>query len=201
MPAVDRRPNERCYTTPCAVECHIRRRAALIRIATTTGVPSLPNSTPTPPSGVSSCSRTFALNVWVQDYEGAGRVPERQRVFGYHSRLRGRLADPSYRYCLSKLLRPWSPYPLHAGTIQGSSGSPYEGGMFIVDIVVPASYPFEPPKMKFDTKIWHPNVSSQTGAICLVRAAVESSTGAHTHSSDHSNCSCRISSKTSGPRR
>ena len=25
----------------------------------------------------------------------------------------------------------------------------------------------EPPKVKFDTKVWHPNVSSQTGAICL----------------------------------
>lgn len=29
------------------------------------------------------------------------------------------------------------------------------------------SYPFEPPKMKFITKVWHPNVSSVTGAICL----------------------------------
>ena len=28
-------------------------------------------------------------------------------------------------------------------------------------------YPFMPPKMKFDTKVWHPNISSQTGAICL----------------------------------
>ena len=28
-------------------------------------------------------------------------------------------------------------------------------------------YPFEPPKVKFKTKVWHPNVSSQTGAICL----------------------------------
>ena len=26
---------------------------------------------------------------------------------------------------------------------------------------------FEPPKMKFLTKVWHPNVSSQSGAICL----------------------------------
>ena len=29
------------------------------------------------------------------------------------------------------------------------------------------SYPFEPPKMVFLTKVWHPNVSSQNGAICL----------------------------------
>ena len=43
----------------------------------------------------------------------------------------------------------------------------YTGGIFIVDIVIPADYPFKPPKMKFDTKIWHPNISSQTGAICL----------------------------------
>jgi len=36
-----------------------------------------------------------------------------------------------------------------------------------VDIVIPDGYPFEPPKCKFLTKVWHPNVSSQTGAICL----------------------------------
>ena len=36
-----------------------------------------------------------------------------------------------------------------------------------MDIIIPPDYPFKPPKMKFDTKIWHPNVSSQTGAICL----------------------------------
>jgi len=55
------------------------------------------------------------------------------------------------------------------GTINGPSGSPYDGGVFVVDIQIPKNYPFEPPKMKFTTKIWHPNVSSQTGAICLVR--------------------------------
>lgn len=32
---------------------------------------------------------------------------------------------------------------------------------------IPPNYPFEPPKMRFDTKVWHPNVSSQNGAICL----------------------------------
>jgi ubiquitin-conjugating enzyme (huntingtin interacting protein 2) len=53
------------------------------------------------------------------------------------------------------------------GTLKGPDDSPYEGGLFIVDIMIPGSYPFEPPKMKFSSKIWHPNVSSQTGAICL----------------------------------
>jgi ubiquitin-conjugating enzyme (huntingtin interacting protein 2) len=53
------------------------------------------------------------------------------------------------------------------GTIKGPEGSVYDGGVFEVDIVVPASYPFQPPVMKFLTKIWHPNISSQTGAICL----------------------------------
>ncbi len=57
------------------------------------------------------------------------------------------------------------------GTIRGPQGTPYEGGVFDVDIEIPKQYPFEPPKMKFITKVWHPNVSSQTGAICLVRKA------------------------------
>ena len=54
------------------------------------------------------------------------------------------------------------------GTIKGPEGTPYEGGIFQINIDIPRQYPFEPPKMKFDTKIWHPNISSQTGAICLV---------------------------------
>ena len=32
---------------------------------------------------------------------------------------------------------------------------------------IPDTYPFNPPKVRFLTKIWHPNVSSVTGAICL----------------------------------
>lgn len=33
--------------------------------------------------------------------------------------------------------------------------------------MIPESYPFQPVKMKFITKVYHPNVSSQSGAICL----------------------------------
>ena len=53
------------------------------------------------------------------------------------------------------------------GRLNGPKWSPYEGGCFVIDIKIPSNYPYSAPKMKFDTKIWHPNVSSQTGAICL----------------------------------
>lgn len=53
------------------------------------------------------------------------------------------------------------------GYFQGPPGTPYEKGVFKVDINIPNEYPFKPPQMKFLTKIYHPNVSSVTGAICL----------------------------------
>jgi ubiquitin-conjugating enzyme (huntingtin interacting protein 2) len=44
----------------------------------------------------------------------------------------------------------------------GPPDTPYAGGTYIVDIKIPNEYPFRPPVMKFETKLWHPNVSSQT---------------------------------------
>ena len=53
------------------------------------------------------------------------------------------------------------------GTINGPDDTVYADGKFTIDIKIPNNYPYHPPNMKFDTKIWHPNISSQTGAICL----------------------------------
>ncbi|KAK2195776.1 bifunctional Ubiquitin-conjugating enzyme-RWD-like/Ubiquitin-conjugating enzyme E2/Ubiquitin-conjugating enzyme [Babesia duncani] len=53
------------------------------------------------------------------------------------------------------------------GYIKGPIGTPYESGHFILTIKIPDDYPYNPPMIKFDTKIWHPNISSETGAICL----------------------------------
>jgi len=53
------------------------------------------------------------------------------------------------------------------GQIIGPPGTPYQGGTFYLSIRIPETYPFNPPKVKFETKIWHPNISSVTGAICL----------------------------------
>jgi len=51
-------------------------------------------------------------------------------------------------------------------TINGPADSPYVGGFFKVDIVIPSNYPFGAPKFKFVTPVYHPNVSKD-GSICI----------------------------------
>ncbi|CAD5214023.1 unnamed protein product [Bursaphelenchus okinawaensis] len=53
------------------------------------------------------------------------------------------------------------------GYMRGPADSPYHGACLQVDIQIPENYPFAPPKCKFVTRVWHPNISSQTGVICL----------------------------------
>ncbi|XP_052829608.1 ubiquitin-conjugating enzyme E2-22 kDa isoform X2 [Octopus bimaculoides] len=53
------------------------------------------------------------------------------------------------------------------GEIAGPPETPYEGGKFQLEIKIPETYPFNPPKVRFVTRIWHPNISSVTGAVCL----------------------------------
>lgn len=51
-------------------------------------------------------------------------------------------------------------------TIIGPGLSPYAGGIFRLSIIFPETYPFNPPYIKFITKIFHPNID-MNGNICL----------------------------------
>lgn len=64
--------------------------------------------------------------------------------------------------------RPKSPSDIFnwEGCILGPEGTPYEGGIFLLDISFPPNYPFSAPKLKFKTRIYHCNVNSE-GGICL----------------------------------
>lgn len=53
------------------------------------------------------------------------------------------------------------------GLIRGPVGTPYEGGVFQLNIRVGTDYPLAPPTISFVTKVFHPNVHFKSGDVCL----------------------------------
>lgn len=50
--------------------------------------------------------------------------------------------------------------------MMGPESTPYEGGIFKLQITFPDNYPFKAPDVKFLTTIYHPNIKLDTGDIC-----------------------------------
>jgi len=50
--------------------------------------------------------------------------------------------------------------------IIGPENTPYEQGLFKLNIYIPKDYPIKPPNVIFKTRIFHPNIN-HNGNICL----------------------------------
>eukprot|EP00435_Cladocopium_sp_Y103_P041847 s1134_g11.t1 len=50
--------------------------------------------------------------------------------------------------------------------VEGPTQTPYEGGSYVVKIVIGAEFPLQPPRAVFLTKIFHPNISLN-GDVCV----------------------------------
>nr|DAC74103.1 TPA_exp: ubiquitin-conjugating enzyme E2 N [Thraustochytrium sp. LLF1b] len=62
---------------------------------------------------------------------------------------------------------PFPGNPRHFQVVlMGPEETPYAGGVFHLELFLPADYPMAPPKVRFMTKMFHPNID-KLGRICL----------------------------------
>ena len=64
---------------------------------------------------------------------------------------------------------------------QGPSGTPFEGGSFLVSLNVPEAYPMAPPTARYQTRIFHPNVHFKVCPCALLTSRTGPYIRTHQH--------------------
>ncbi|GAB7339053.1 hypothetical protein MBLNU457_5711t1 [Dothideomycetes sp. NU457] len=90
-----------------------------------------------------------------------------RRLAGDHASLHTSPLPPNYLLDPSQSEDDSSDLTVLDILLAGPTSTPYESGVFKLHLSIPDTYPNDPPKAFFRTKIFHPNVDDATGAVCL----------------------------------
>jgi len=90
-----------------------------------------------------------------------------RRLAGDHASLHTSPLPPNYLLDPSQSEDDSSDLTVLDILLAGPTSTPYESGVFKLHLTIPETYPNDPPKAFFRTKIFHPNVDDATGAVCL----------------------------------
>jgi len=76
------------------------------------------------------------------------------------------LRDDPIEGCTANPIDPSNLFSWRA-TIRGPPETPYESGTFHLTVQFPEDYPIHPPTITFTTHVYHPNIDSDNGYICI----------------------------------
>ena len=101
---------------------------------------------------------------------GISAVPDDANARYFHVVVAGNInysSFPEKKICIKQIFKHGLLYETNAILqILGPEGSPFEGGVFKLELFLPEDYPMSAPKVRFITKIYHPNID-KLGRICL----------------------------------
>lgn len=90
---------------------------------------------------------------------GGGGGGAHKRIIKEYGELQSNKPGGSEAYIVENDIFKWKVF------LRGPLNTPYEGGLWVVDVEFPKDYPFKPPKVVFNTQLYHCNVSN--GRVCL----------------------------------
>ncbi|KAF1356806.1 hypothetical protein BDV97DRAFT_365522 [Delphinella strobiligena] len=88
-----------------------------------------------------------------------------RRLAADHANLHNNDLPPNYLF--DPKVDPSSDLTVLDILLAGPQSTPYEAGLFKLHLSIPPTYPTDPPKAFFRTKIFHPNIEPETGAVCV----------------------------------
>jgi ubiquitin-conjugating enzyme E2 S len=74
---------------------------------------------------------------------------------------------PNYLFPPSSSSDPSSDLTVLDVLLAGPIGTPYAAGVWRLHLDIPHNYPTAPPTATFHTRLWHPNIDENTGAVCV----------------------------------